>query len=171
MSKEKVDVFLTTNKQGQDFWLCTTAGQTVMRATYRLVEAVKASTDLPPGVEQLHWRLHVIHDQNVPNAMVLPNGHIFVFTGIIPFCPSEDTFGFLLGHECAHAVLRHAGEKISEMPFLEMLSTIVVSTMSLLVPEEFGATIFQGARAYYTHIYLPPFASPLRSFSSLDPPL
>ena len=102
------------------------------------------------------------------NAVVLPNGHIYVFTGILEDCPSEDVFGFLLGHECAHAVLRHAGEKISEMPFLEMLSTIVVSTMSLLVPEEFGATIFQGARAYY--IYLPLRArsvpSPLLTLSS-----
>ena len=143
MSKDNVDRYLTTT-EGRDFWLASEAGGRVMRAAYRLVNAVKRSSDLPDGVEKLDWKLHVIHDQSVPNAMVLPNGHIFVFTGILPFCPSEDTFGFLLGHECAHAILRHAGEKISETPFLEMLSTLVISAVSLMVPEEFGGTFFQG---------------------------
>ncbi len=44
---------------------------------------------------------------------MLPNGHIFVFSGVMQMVPSIDVLGFLLGHECAHAVLRHGGERMS----------------------------------------------------------
>ena len=117
-SPEKVDAWVTT-PDGRKWWASTPQGQTVISAAHRIVQAVRRSVDLPDGLEQLEWRLHVINDRAVPNAMVLPNGHIFVFTGILPFCPSEDTLGFLLGHEAAHACLRHAGEKLSEQPFFE----------------------------------------------------
>ena len=86
----------------------------------RIVAAVKSSDDLPPGCDTLRWRLHLIRDDETVNAFVLPNGHIFVFSGVMRHVPSIDVLGFLLGHESAHAVLRHGGERASEEPILEL---------------------------------------------------
>lgn len=76
--------------------------------------------------------------------MVLPNGHIFVFTGILPFCPSEDTLGFLLGHECAHACLRHAGENFSQQPFFEAMGALLATAVQCMLPDGFGGSLIQG---------------------------
>ena len=76
--------------------------------------------------------------------MVLPNGHIFVFTGILPLCPSEDTLGFLLGHECAHACLRHAGENFSQQPFFEAMGALLATAVQCMLPDGFGGSLIQG---------------------------
>ena len=86
---------------GRRYYLSTAEGESVLGAARRVVGAVLASTDLPDGAERLDWKLHVVEAPSVMNACVLPNGHIYVFTGILPSVPSEDTLGFLLGHEAA----------------------------------------------------------------------
>lgn len=48
----------------------------LLQVASRIVGAVKASPDLPAGVEQLRWRLHLIDDDETHNAFVLPNGHV-----------------------------------------------------------------------------------------------
>lgn len=145
LTKEKLEEWLAT-KQGRQWWASSPEAQLVINAAYRIVGAAKASTDLPEGIEKLTWRLHVVYDPNVPNAFVVPNGHIFVFTGILPSCPSEDTLGFLLGHEAAHACLRHTGETLSEAPFLEMLSVVVTSALLSLLPVDafFSSSFVEG---------------------------
>lgn len=47
------------------------------------------------------------------NAFVLPNNHIFVFTGLFQFVRNEDDLAAVLGHETAHNIARHAGERVS----------------------------------------------------------
>ena len=57
--------------------------------------------------------------------------------------PSLDVLAFLLGHECAHAVLRHGGETMSEQPIVELAGFVLTSALSSLLPLEGGYTIFQ----------------------------
>jgi predicted Zn-dependent protease len=47
------------------------------------------------------------------NAFVLPNNHIFVMTGLFRFARDEDELAAVLGHEMAHNLARHVGEKVS----------------------------------------------------------
>jgi len=47
------------------------------------------------------------------NAFVLPGNHVFLFTGLFKYLKSEDDLAAVLGHEVAHNLARHAGEKIS----------------------------------------------------------
>lgn len=63
--------------------------------------------------EGVNWKVRVIKDDSTKNAFVLPNGAIFVFTGILPVCANEDGLAAVLGHEVAHQVARHAGERMS----------------------------------------------------------
>ncbi|KAL4922344.1 TCP-1/cpn60 chaperonin family-domain-containing protein [Aspergillus aurantiobrunneus] len=60
-----------------------------------------------------NWEVHVIQDDNMVNAFVLPGGKVFVFTGILPICRDEDGLAAVLGHEIAHVVAHHTGERMS----------------------------------------------------------
>lgn len=119
---------------------------TVLTAAQRIVRAVRESTDLPAGCEKLHWRLTVIDDPDTVNAFVLPNGHMFVYTGVLRDAPSQDCLAFLLGHECAHAALRHGGESLSQKPALEMVGLLLTTLVAALLPiGDGGFTLFQAA--------------------------
>jgi len=69
------------------------------------------------------------HDHNLPiskspytytvirsdmaNAFVLPENHVFVFTGLFKYIQNEDDLAAVLAHEMSHNLARHAGEKMS----------------------------------------------------------
>lgn len=58
------------------------------------------------------WEFYVIEDKNV-NAFCLPTGKVFVYTGILPFVSNDDELATIMGHEIAHAILRHGAERVS----------------------------------------------------------
>jgi hypothetical protein len=58
------------------------------------------------GLKGMDWEVHVI-DSPEQNAFVAPGGKVFVFTGILPLCESEDGIAAVLGHEIAHVVAHH----------------------------------------------------------------
>lgn len=60
-----------------------------------------------------HWSVHVINDPEQKNAFVLPGGHIFVFTGILPVCETDSGLATVLSHEISHQLARHSAEKVS----------------------------------------------------------
>jgi predicted Zn-dependent protease len=62
------------------------------------------------------------------NAFVLPGRHIFVMTGLFDHVHNEDELAAVLGHEIAHNVARHAGEKVSGS-----LAVNLLARLSLLV--------------------------------------
>uniref|UniRef100_A0A7S1YW04 Peptidase M48 domain-containing protein n=1 Tax=Ditylum brightwellii TaxID=49249 RepID=A0A7S1YW04_9STRA len=47
------------------------------------------------------------------NAFVLPGNHIFVYTGLFQYIQNEDELAAVLGHEMAHVLARHGGERLS----------------------------------------------------------
>jgi predicted Zn-dependent protease len=75
--------------------------------------------------EDFNWNIHIIHDDSVLNAFCLPGGNIFVYTGLIKFLDSEDELAGVLGHEIAHADLRHASNQITKSMGLSLLIRIV----------------------------------------------
>jgi metalloendopeptidase OMA1, mitochondrial len=74
------------------------------------------------------------------NAFVLPNNHVFVMTGLFKYIQNEDDLASVLGHETAHNLARHVGEKISSssvMNFLGMVSLLLDpsgATFKILLP-------------------------------------
>ncbi|SNR74200.1 Peptidase family M48 [Humidesulfovibrio mexicanus] len=58
------------------------------------------------------WEFRLIEKDTV-NAFCLPGGKVFVYTGILDLTTSNDELAAVMGHEIAHALLRHGGERVS----------------------------------------------------------
>lgn len=63
--------------------------------------------------EDFDWEFAVI-DEDQANAFCLPGGKVAVYTGILPFARNSAGLAAVMGHEVAHALLRHAAERISQ---------------------------------------------------------
>ncbi|KAE8358090.1 TCP-1/cpn60 chaperonin family-domain-containing protein [Aspergillus caelatus] len=79
-------------------------------------------------IEGADWRVHVIKDDSMLNAFVLPGGKVFVYTGILPICKDEDGLAAVLGHEIAHVVAHHPAERMSNS-FITMGAAFLVSLL------------------------------------------
>lgn len=70
--------------------------------------AAVAGKDLPDA----QWEF-VVFESKEANAFCLPGGKVGVYTGILPITKDEAGLATVLGHEIAHAVARHGGERMS----------------------------------------------------------
>ena len=48
------------------------------------------------------------------NAFCTPGGYIYVYTGLIKYLDNEAQLAGVLGHEIAHADLRHVTDQLTE---------------------------------------------------------
>ena len=84
--------------------------QAVSQVAFNLIKA--------NGLESYcEWEVFVVNNPQL-NAFVLPNGKIFVFTGILPVMKNRDGVAAVLGHEIAHVTNRHTAEKLSWISLL-----------------------------------------------------
>ncbi|PWN32263.1 uncharacterized protein FA14DRAFT_115640, partial [Meira miltonrushii] len=80
--------------------------------------------------QDVKWQVFVIKD-DTPQAFVLPNGKIFIHTGILPICKDEDGLATVLGHEVAHQLVRHGAEKMSSAYLYIILGFAVESLIGI----------------------------------------
>ena len=75
----------------------------------------KVVNKLVPVVDQeaqkFEWAATVVKDEQI-NAFCLPGGKIAVFTGILPVAQNEAGLATVIGHEIAHATLRHGSQRV-----------------------------------------------------------
>jgi predicted Zn-dependent protease len=60
-----------------------------------------------------HWEF-VVFDSKDANAFCLPGGKVGIFTGILKYTKNEGGLATVISHEVAHALARHAGERMSQ---------------------------------------------------------
>ena len=77
--------------------------------------AAVAQKDMPNA----QWEF-VVFESKEANAFCLPGGKVGVYTGILPISKDEAGLATVLGHEIAHAVARHGGERMSEATLLQL---------------------------------------------------
>jgi len=82
--------------------------------------------------DEFEWQLRVLDDDSVLNAFCTPGGFIYVYTGLIRFLDSEDQLAGVIGHEIAHADMRHSSEQLSKQYGLRLLIELVIGESSLL---------------------------------------
>jgi predicted Zn-dependent protease len=80
---------------------------------YELVKAVATRLAAATGDagRKFEWRVSVVDSREV-NAFCLPGGKIVVYTGILPVAQGEAGLATVMGHEMAHATLRHGSERL-----------------------------------------------------------
>src|SRR3990167_3658664 len=66
------------------------------------------------------WDFQVINDPEMVNAFAVPGGKVAVYTGIFPVARGEAGLAVVLGHEVAHALARHAGERLSQSMLVQL---------------------------------------------------
>lgn len=65
------------------------------------------------GFDALDWEFHVVDDEQL-NAFVLPGGKVVFYTGLLELADNDAEVAAVMGHEVAHVVARHAGERLSQ---------------------------------------------------------
>ncbi len=75
-----------------------------MRIVRRVGERIARAANKP----DYNWEFRVINDSETINAFCVPGGKVAVYTGIFPIAKDEAGLAVILGHEVAHALLRHS---------------------------------------------------------------
>jgi Zn-dependent protease with chaperone function len=78
---------------------------------------------------RFRWEFSVIVDDGTLNAWCLPGGKIAFYTGIYPALHDEAGMAFVMGHEIAHALLRHGAERMSENLLVGGLGALLAATL------------------------------------------
>ncbi len=94
------------------------------------VEKYLAETENTPAETDwsaYQWQVSLIQSDQV-NAFCLPGGKIAVYTGIIPVAKNDDGLAVIMGHEIAHALLRHGGERMAQQKLVQIGS--IAASMS-----------------------------------------
>lgn len=104
----------------------TKAHVQVERVANRIIQACnELDMHRAVGAPPSQWTVHVIHAPQEKNAFVLPGGHIFVFTGILPVCRHDAGLATVMSHEVAHQIARHSAEKMSGSKVLMALAFVM----------------------------------------------
>lgn len=94
------------------------------------------------------WEFNLIQDDEMVNAWCMPGGKVAFYTGIMPICKDETGLAVVMGHEIAHAIANHGGERISQQyaaqAGLAAVSVILTGSGSATIPAD---VIMQGAGA------------------------
>lgn len=63
--------------------------------------------------QTFEWDVNVIQSDQA-NAFCLPGGKMAVYTGLLPVAQNADAVAVVMGHEIAHALLRHGAQRLSQ---------------------------------------------------------
>ena len=78
------------------------------------------------------WRLRIIQDDSTLNAFCTPGGYIYIYTGILKFMESEDQLAGVMGHEIAHADMRHSTRQMTTMFGVQTLQQVLLGNREML---------------------------------------
>lgn len=78
------------------------------------------------GRDDYQWEFKVIDDDKTINAFCLPGGKVAVYTGLLPVAQDDAGLAAVIGHEVAHAIARHGGERLSQEILVTGLTVAVV---------------------------------------------
>ena len=73
----------------------------------------------PTDYQGFQWDVSVIQSDDA-NAFVLPGGKMAVYTGLLPIAENQDAMAVVMGHEVAHALLRHGSQRMAQQKLVQM---------------------------------------------------
>lgn len=116
----------------------------VREVAARLIERIpQVSADLarqnqqqvPDSWHGFQWDVSVI-DSDQANAFCLPGGKMAVYTGLLPVTQSEDALAVVMGHEIAHALLRHGSQRLAQQELVQLGQVAAAVAVSEADPQQ-----------------------------------
>jgi predicted Zn-dependent protease len=132
MSFAQYSEFLKTNTLSSnktDIDMVKRVGLKIQKA----VETYFAQKNLSEELEGYQWEFNVVESPEV-NAWCMPGGKVVVYTGILPITKDETGLAVVMGHEIAHAIAQHGGERMSQ-GLLQQLGGVALSVALQNEPE------------------------------------
>jgi predicted Zn-dependent protease len=93
--------------------------------------AKEHAVDSPALAKTFEWSVAVL-DSEQANAFCLPGGKMAVYTGLIPVTRNDDAMAVVMGHEIAHALLRHGSQRMAQQKIVQagqMAAGVAVGNM------------------------------------------
>jgi len=82
------------------------------------------------------WEVDLLEDSTV-NAWCMPGARMAFYEGIMDLCGNEAGVGVVMGHEVAHAVFNHGGQRMAQQLTAQLGITVLgVAIERLLEPDE-----------------------------------
>jgi beta-barrel assembly-enhancing protease len=91
--------------------------------------------------DEFAWEVYLIDDPETLNAFAAPGGYIFVYTGLIKFLEEKDDFVGVMGHEIAHADLRHSTQQLTQQYGVATLLSLLLGQDSELLQNVLGSLL------------------------------
>lgn len=95
-------------RSGQEAQLVQRVGQRVASAVTRFLNANGYS-----GQYDFDWQFALVQSDQI-NAWCMPGGKVAIYSGILPVTRNEAGLATVMGHEIAHAIAKHASERMSQ---------------------------------------------------------
>ena len=132
--------------------------QQVREIAQRLVERVPEVTaelaalhqqPTPTDYQSFQWDVAVIQSDQA-NAFCLPGGKMAVYTGLLPVVENEHGMAVVMGHEIAHALLRHGSQRMAQQKLVQMGQVAAGMAVGGMDPQQQQAVMAAlGAGAHY----------------------
>jgi predicted Zn-dependent protease len=137
----------------------TSDAQVVSKVGTKLAASTSAymhETGNADVVKNFQWEYHLVQSNDV-NAFCMPGGKIAFYTGIMPIAQGEKGVAVVMGHEIAHAIANHGGERMSQM-LAAQLGGLALDVALSQKPEQ-TRQIIQAAYGMTTNVaYILPFS-------------
>jgi predicted Zn-dependent protease len=128
---------LSNNKYQVD--MIKRVGQRIQKS----VEKYYADKGLSKHLQGFQWEYNLI-EENTVNAWCMPGGKVAFYTGILPICKDEQGIAVVMGHEIAHAVANHSGERATSS-VAQQVGMSVASSWVSENPSAFNQILLQAA--------------------------
>ena len=139
----------------------TEVSQQIRTIAQRLVTRVPEVTadlaaanqqEVPNTHQNFQWDVAVIQSDQA-NAFCLPGGKMAVYTGLIPVAQNQDAMAVVMGHEIAHALLRHGSQRMAQQKLVQMGQMAAGMAIGGMDPQQQQAVMAAlGAGAQYGFI-------------------
>ena len=146
-SLQQYDQFMETapkSTNAKETALVEKVGRNIANA----VETYLKENGMGDQVADYKWEFNLVKSADV-NAFCMPGGKIVVYEGILPYTKDETGLAVVLGHEVAHAVAKHANERMSQQVLTQYGSAAVgaaVGSQSAMVQKAAGTAFGLGAQ-------------------------
>ena len=92
----------------------------------RIRDVVKSSEG--KKVDNFAWEFELVEDSTI-NAWCMPGARIAFYEGIMDHCQNENGVAIVMGHEIAHAVYNHGGQRMAQQLTIQLGITALNSVI------------------------------------------